>query len=207
MKSAVDDNIDALSKAIMEQARSEADQMLADAKTKAEEIRKRAEQRAAEERKAILSRVSQEAERIHGQKIATAQMKARTMQLEHREKLLEKVFDEAQKELVGIQQWTEYPEIAETLLREALMQIRAEVVEVQADEKTLSLLKRGALDKVAKELNTQITVGAPLERGIGVIVKTADGHLQYDNTLETRLKRMKSSLRSPVHHLLMGEAL
>lgn len=207
MKSAVDDNIDALSKAIMEQARSEADQMLADAKTKAEEIRKRAEQRAAEERKAILSRVSQEAERIHGQKIATAQMKARTMQLEHREKLLEKVFDEAQKELVGIQQWTEYPEIAETLLREALMQIRAEVVEVQADEKTLSLLKRGALDKVAKELNTQITVGAPLERGIGVIVRTADGHLQYDNTLETRLKRMKSSLRSPVHHLLMGEAL
>lgn len=207
MKSSVDDNIDALSKAIMEQARSEADQMLADAKTKAEEIRKRAEQRAAEERKAILSRVSQEAERIHGQKIATAQMKARTMQLEHREKLLEKVFDEAQKELVGIQQWTEYPEIAETLLREALMQIRAEVVEVQADEKTLSLLKRGALDKVAKELNTQITVGAPLERGIGVIVKTADGHLQYDNTLETRLRRMKSSLRSPVHHLLMGEAL
>ena len=47
----------------------------------------------------------------------------------------------------------------------------------------------------------------PLEKGTGVVVETHDGHLQYDNTLETRLNRLQNLLRSPVYHLLMGETI
>ena len=50
-------------------------------------------------------------------------------------------------------------------------------------------------------------MGDVLEEGTGVIVDASDGHLHFDNTLETRLSRLQSSLRSSVYHVLMGEKL
>jgi vacuolar-type H+-ATPase subunit E/Vma4 len=37
-------------------------------------------------------------------------------------------------------------------------------------------------------------------------VETMDKHRRYDNTLEARLSRQKSALRSSVYQLLMGES-
>jgi vacuolar-type H+-ATPase subunit E/Vma4 len=48
-------------------------------------------------------------------------------------------------------------------------------------------------------------MGNPLEEGIGVVVDAADGKLHYDNTLETRLDRLQSTLRASVYKVSMGE--
>lgn len=205
MKQAVEENMDALSRAILSEAQAEADQILADAQKRADEIRQRAEQEAAEVRKEALNRANQEAERLRGQKVATSQLKARTIQLEHREKLLNKVFQEAEKELPNIRQWTDYEEIAHNLLTEALTQMRAQKVVVRADPYTQKLIKKDVLESITKERGVQIEIGEPLQQGIGVIVEADGGRLQYDNTLETRLRRMLSSMRASVYHTLMGE--
>jgi V/A-type H+-transporting ATPase subunit E len=207
MKQAVDENIDALSRAIMTDARSEADQLLEDARAKAESIKKQAQEQAEAERKQILDRANQEAARIRSQVISTTQLKARTMQLEHREKLLDKVFQTAQQELSSVQQWKDYDEIAQNLLREALMQLEVNEVRILADKRTMSAYSKKFLDDLSQEMNVKISEGDPLEQGVGVIVETVDKHMQYDNTLETRLRRMQNNLRSPVNHLLMGESL
>lgn len=206
-KQEVEANVEALSRAILSEAHAEAEHILADARTKADAIRKRAQDQAAEERKTILDRSKQEADRIRSQKIATAQLKARTAQLEHREKMLNQVFQQAEQELPSVQQWTDYEEIAQNLLREAIMQLGVREVRMRADQKTLSLLSHHFLKQLSDELNVKIDVGEPLEKGTGVLVETTDGHLQFDNTLQTRLRRMQNSLRSPVYHILMGEAL
>jgi len=44
-----------------------------------------------------------------------------------------------------------------------------------------------------------------LEEGRGVVIDAADGRLHYDNTLETRLQRLQSTLRASVYKMLMGE--
>ncbi len=206
-KQAVEDNLESLSNAILGEARAEADQILADARAKANDTIQRAQEQAAQVRREILDRAKQEAERLRGQKLATAQMKARTMQLEHREKLLDRVFREAQNELSAVQQWSDYETIAQNLLREALIQLRASDVLIRADAQTQALFSRHFLSEISRELNVDIKVGEPLEQGAGVIVETINGHVQYDNTLQTRLRRMQSSLRSPIYHILMGEAI
>ena len=63
------------------------------------------------------------------------------------------------------------------------------------------------LEKISEELNVPLKLGAPLKKGTGAVVETPDGHINYDNTLETRLARLQNSLRSPVYHILMGESL
>jgi V/A-type H+/Na+-transporting ATPase subunit E len=203
MKTEAED-IEMLERAILTEARDEAEQIKAEAKEKTEAIRKRAQEQAEEERKAILDRARQDAERLRSQAVATAQLKARSLQLAHREQLLERVFKVVKEKLPEVQKRPDYDQIAAMLLREALTQLRVNKAEVRGDEATQKSLKK-SLDEISKELNAELTIGDVLEEGTGVVVDAADGKLHYDNTLETRLNRLQSTLRSSVYQMLTGD--
>jgi len=203
----LEENVEALSRAMMDEAEAEAAQILAEAREKADAIRQRAQEQADAESARILERARQEADRLRGQVIATTQMKARTSELEHREQLLDKVFTTARKKIPALQQTDGYNTIALNLLREALSQLSANEVVVRVDPKTRSVLTDAVLDQISQEMNLKLSIGEPLENKTGVVVATPDGHLQYDNTLETRLNRLQNTLRSPVYRLLIGESL
>jgi vacuolar-type H+-ATPase subunit E/Vma4 len=96
-------DIEMLSRAILTEARDEAEQIKAEAKEKAEAIRKRAQEQAEQERKAILERAREDAERLRGQAVATAQLKARSLQLTNREQLLARVFKTVREKLSDLQ--------------------------------------------------------------------------------------------------------
>jgi vacuolar-type H+-ATPase subunit E/Vma4 len=202
-----EENVKLLSNAVLADARGDAAQVLADAKSKAGEIHRRGREQAAAVRAKILERAAAEAERVRSRSIATAQLKARTMQLAQREKLLLEVFEAAREQLSSAQQSPDYEKTAIVLLREALVKLGDGTAKIRADKVTRKLTTAGMLKKISKELNVQVQLAEPLRGGTGVLVETEDGHRQYDNTLETRLKRMQDSLRSPVYHILMGEAL
>ncbi len=195
-------DIELLARAIMAEARDEAEQLYAEAKEKAEVIRKRAQEQAESERKAILARAKEDADRLRSQSSATTQLKARSTQLEQREKILNDVFDEVRKRLNAVQKRPDYGEIAAMLAREALSQLKAAEAEVRADETTQKALK---LDDLSKEFNGKFNFSDKLEDGTGVVVSASGGKLHYDNTLETRLSRLQGSLRSSVYKMLMGE--
>lgn len=201
------ERIQALSRAVLSEARLTAKQTLSEATEEAEAVRQRAQEQAAAEHAEILEHARREAERVRSQAIAATQLRARTLQLEHREKLLNSVFAAARQQLSAARQRTDYGESAQQLLREALIHLGADAAQIRADEQTQTILTAQVLDDLAEELGVQVHVGAPLEHGIGVIVETMDGHRQYDNTLETRLSRLQDSLRSPVYHILVGESL
>jgi len=201
-----EENIERLEKAILQEARDEAGQVKADAQAKADEIRKRAQAQAESERTVILDRANEDVERLRGQSVASAQLKARTLELEHREELLNKVFDAARKKLSDVKKRSNFDEVAVQLLREALSQLTVETAEVSADDATQKALQ-SQLDGISKEFNVNITLGIALKEGTGVIVDAANGKIHYDNTLETRLNRKQSELRSSVFQVLNGERL
>jgi len=202
-----DENIERLSRDILQQAQSEAEQLVSEAKSKAEEIHKRAQAEAAAQRDLILDKAKRDSDRIRSQAIATTQLKARTMLLESREKLLTEVFVEALKKLPSVQQWNDYEAIVEKLATEAISQIRAEKVILRTDKATAKLLTDSFVKKLAQKFNEKIELGDTLETKNGIVATTVNGHLTYDNTLETRLQKLENELRSTVYHLLMGESL
>ena len=198
-------DIEMLSRAILAEARDEAEQVKAEAREKAEAIRKRAREQAEQERKAILDRAREDAERLRGQAVATAQLKARSLQLTSREQLLDRVFKTVRERVPELQKRPDYEQVATQLLREALVQLRVNKAQVRADKTTQAILEKKALDELSKELNGQFTSAGVLEEGTGIIVDAADGKLNYDNTLETRLQRLEGTLRAAVYKLLIGE--
>lgn len=203
MKSEAED-IEMLARAIMVEAEAEASELQVEAKQKVEAIQRRAQDQAASETRVILDRARQDAERLRSQAVATTQLAARSGQLESREKFLDAVFDAARKQLEAIKKRPDYSEIAARLMREALLQLRATKAEVRADETAQKSLKK-ALEETSKEMSGEFVLGGALSEGTGVVVDTTDGKLHYDNTLETRLSRMQSTLRSAVYKVLMGE--
>ena len=202
---AAEENIELLSRAILKEAEDETQQMREDARAKADAIRQRAQENAEKARREILDKAQQEADRLRSQALASAQLKARTLQLEHREKLLDRVFQAAKEKLVDVQKRDDYDQLAAMLLREAFVQLRVNKAEIRADPATRAILEKKALNDISSELKGEFTLADNLEEGSGIVIEAADGKLHYDNTLETRLQRLQSTLRSSVHKILMGE--
>jgi vacuolar-type H+-ATPase subunit E/Vma4 len=200
----VDGNVEDLRLAIVSEARAEAEELKKAAQSKAEEIRQRGQAEANAARQNIVAQAHQEADRLRAQAAASARLKSRSIELAQREKLLDRVFAAVAKELAGIDERDDYREIAQGLLREALGQLHVEKAEILADRLTQGVLDREILDAVSDGLKMQLAMGPELEQGHGVIVQTPDGHLNFDNTLETRLARMRAPLRADVFRLLTG---
>jgi vacuolar-type H+-ATPase subunit E/Vma4 len=192
---------------VLSEARAEAEQALTEARDRADAIRKRALEQAEAERQEILERARRQAQRVGSQCLAAARLQARKLRLERREKLLDEVFHASRERMPTIQQWTEYPEIVRQWSREAVTYLRSDRARIRADEHTHGILADGVLDELSGELDVQLQLDKPLERGLGVIAETIDGHLVYDNTLKARLERLRDELRGPAYRLLMGESL
>ncbi len=202
----IEEDIKSLERVILSEARGEVDQMQSEARQKADNLRLVAQAHAEAERKAILEQAAREAERIRSQGLATSQLKARTMQLEAREKLLGQVFDAVKQRFPEVTRSRDYEKIIIQLLREAMVQLNAKKAVVRADKVALKLLKDGTLEKLAGELKAELSLGKILEDGTGVIVEASQGRLHYDNTFETRLDRLQNGLRSAVYQILTGES-
>jgi vacuolar-type H+-ATPase subunit E/Vma4 len=201
----VEENIQALTRTVLNEAHAEAEQILAEAQANAQAVRERAQEQASAERAELLARATEEAERLSSQAVASAQLQARAAELERREKLLNSVFDAARQQIAGVPQRADYDQIARDLLRQALINLAADTALIRADERTQPALTDQVLAGISAELGVQVTHGTPLEHGVGLVVLTADGHRQYDNTLEARLERLQNALRAPVLRLLKGE--
>jgi len=203
----VEQNIQALSRAVLSEARAEAEQILTDAEAKADAIRQRAQEKAQTERQEILEHAQREAKHVRSQCLAAARLQAQKLRLERREKLLDGVFDAARQRMSTVQQWTDYHQIVREWVREAVAYLGSTEARIRTDEYTRGILADGVLNELSAEMNVQLQLEEPLERGLGVVAETVDGHLVYDNTLEARLERWQDELRGPVYRLLMGESL
>jgi vacuolar-type H+-ATPase subunit E/Vma4 len=206
MAKSLDDNVQALSRTVLDEAESKAAQILNDARVKADAVRQRAQAQASAERRSILEHATREADRIRSQSVASTHLKARTGQLVQRERLIEDVFQAAREQLASIQQREDYAQIAVLLLRETLLHLNAEASRVHADPTTSRYFTSQVLEQMADELKMKIQTGQPLPQQLGVIAETLDGHRRYDNTLQTRLSRIQNSLRAHVYDVLTGKS-
>ena len=207
MLKTTEERMQALTRAVMNEAGSEAEKIKEEARQKAEGIRREAEQKAKTERETIINQARQKASSIKSQNIASARLKAQMLWIERREKLLNQVFETALQRLENTTQWSNYDQIVNRLVKEAVEALGANSARIHADKVTLQMLKDGMLEKITSELKLELEPGNILESGTGIIVETMDGHRQFDNTLETRMERLQDTLRSPIYHILMGESL
>lgn len=209
---------------IMSEAQAKADVNLGEAQGKVEAILADGEKRAEATKVKIAEDAAKQADMRYQQIISEAKMNARRAELGAKEEVIEEAFSKATEDLTNMAN-TNDPEYVDALIemiKEAAVEIgggdlivllkEEDIPKVKDKLETIiglikSLVKRekpSDLGAIATEVSnetdveTTLEIGEPIDTIGGAILRTRNGEIQVNNTIESRMLRFKKSLRSEV---------
>jgi len=179
------------------------------AKEDAEEIIKKGKMNAWKKQEEILESARRDAEIKFQQIMSDAKLKSRRNILTAKEELMEETFQNAEEELrkIASAKPEKYTASLLKLIKEASLEIGGGSLEI--------FLKDGDFDKIDKSLKTiekevfedtgnetTLKFGNTINTIGGVIIKTKNGNIEVNNTIEARMERFKGFLRLKVARIL-----
>ena len=198
---------------IIQMADEEVSKITAEAQANAEEIRKDAELKANSEAQDIINTGTREARREKQRILADARLKAKRKLMSMQEQLMQAVFEQATRyiqQLVvkGEDGGYKYNTIITDFTREAVEIIGQQSLQLsfnQRDKDRFKPLSSQLSQDVSKALGKKITLSIA-EKNIptlgGVNVKSEDGTVGVDNTIESRMIRFNEKLKTDVTRIL-----
>ncbi len=194
---------------IMSDAKFKADSVLEEAKKESTSILGEGEKISIIEKEKILEDGKKQSAMRYQQIISEAKMKSRRMELEAREEIIEKSFKKAEEKLAEIASSTseEYKESLKNIITEAALEIGGgeliillKLEDVTKIKDSISSIENEVKEKTSNE--TKLEIGDNINTIGGSIVKTKNGDIEVNNTIEARMLRFKKSLRSEVARIL-----
>ncbi len=209
---------------IMSDAQAKADVNKSEAQVKVDAILADGEKRAEATKVKISEDAAKQAEMRYQQIISEAKMNARRAELGAKEEVIEEAFSKATEDLTNMANTndSEYVDALVEMIKEAAVEIgggdlivllkEEDIPKVQDKLETIvglikSLIKRekpSDLSMIATEVSletdveTTLEIGEPIDTIGGAILRTRNGEIQVNNTIESRMLRFKKSLRSEV---------
>ena len=200
-----DMNVQNLSRTVLRNVQIDAKKIRAEAEEKVNEIKQHAHQDREMEYQKIIDAARKDSSYIKNKNIASAEAEARMIWLIRRENLINQVFDKSLELLPQVADRSDYQEIVENLIREAIFQLNESEARIHLDKKADQLIDDVQIKRFSDESGVKIERGKILPDQIGIIATTLDEHRQFDNTLQARLHRQKSTMRMAIYKILMGE--
>lgn len=174
-------------KEIEDKAREEENTILANAKAEGEKIKAE-----------ILANAEKKAKAEKDRIVADARVKARKESLKASEEAIEEAFSNSMEKMEKATSTSSYEKTLKRLIQESTTIVgkaKKEIVLTARDKKLITAEDLEGLDNVSVSSEELQGMG-------GVIVRTEDGIVEIDNTLETRIYREKSEIRKKVAAVL-----
>ncbi|MFX0097400.1 MAG: V-type ATP synthase subunit E [Candidatus Hodarchaeota archaeon] len=184
------------------------------AKEIVKEVKKERQRLIKEDREALqevmakrVKQAEEEASLLRQQQLAEGKVHAKRRVLTTKEELLESAFEEAKKKLAKLTKEAKYDKTLQSLILNAAINLNGGKLEVAFTGKDAEAgvdLKKIA-DEVTKKTKKTTTITVSKEKISatgGVVVRTADGKIEVDNTFETLLSRFKRELRPTIAGIL-----
>lgn len=196
---------DKIVSSIMSEAQGKADVIIQDANAEVSAIQAKAEKTAEAEKAKILENGKKQSEMRYQQIISEAKMNARRAKLGAKEEVIEAAFNQATGELKAKASSgdEEYKDSLSKMIKEAADEIGRDDLIIHLNEADTNTLKQDLSSDNSFELDgIKFTLGEPIKAIGGAVLKTSDGDIEVNNTIEARLERFKSILRSEVAEIL-----
>ncbi|MBI4257447.1 MAG: hypothetical protein HY619_00685 [Thaumarchaeota archaeon] len=152
----------------------------------------------------ILESKDRQVDAVKRRVIGNAELAARNRGLQLTEETVNKVFQQALDKIARLESVGAYDDALKRILEEGVTSLGVKQVVCSCnkrDHKTVSKLAK----EVAKRTGVKIELDPQvLNCSGGIRVRSADGGVVYDNTVEARLARIKPLLRRQVYDLLTG---
>ena len=200
---------DKIVSSILSDAQTKADSMLEEAEKESNSILEEGEKIALMEREKIIEDAKKQSAMRYQQIISEAKMNSRRMGLEAREEVIEASFKRAEEKLIEIasSDATAYKESLKEIITEAAYEIGGgklivllKVEDTAKIEDSIASIEKDVKEKTGND--TKLEMGDNIKTIGGAILKTQNGDIEVNNTIEARMLRFKKSLRSEVAAIL-----
>lgn len=196
---------DKIVSSIMSEAQGKADIIMQEANAEIATINADAEKTAESEKNKILDNGKKQSDMRYQQIISEAKMNARRAELGAKEEVIEAAFDKATDDLKDIASSgsEEYDDSLTKIIKEAVDEIGGKDLIIQLNEADTNKFKSQLDSSSTFQIDDiKFQLGEPIDTIGGAIVKTKNGDIEVNNTIESRLDRFKSVLRSEVADVL-----
>lgn len=220
---------DKIISSIMSEAQEKADNIIQKAQVEVNSINQEANKKAEAEKNRILENGKKQSDMKYQQIISEAKMNARRAELGAKEEVIDLAFVKATEELTAFaaSDDKDYVDSLSNMIKEAALEMDGGDLIIQVkkeDEEKIKdkleeisndvvfYLKHGggsgeySVESIANSLGKKVNfeLGEPIETIGGVILKTKNGDVVINNTIEARLIRFKKLLRSEVANVLFN---
>ena len=141
----------------------------------------------------IVSDGKKEADKIEKQIVGSSDLEARNKQLMALEDAVDKVFSKALDQITNANQSENYSNLIKSLIDESSKTLGTSDIIVFTNAKDRDLVKSIIPESSATELASDT-----IECIGGVIVKSKDGAMTFDNTIDARIERLKPLIRKEI---------
>jgi V/A-type H+/Na+-transporting ATPase subunit E len=141
----------------------------------------------------IIDEGRKESEKIEKQIIGSSDLESRNKQLLLVEESIEKVFDKAIEKIKATNRNEDYSKLIITLLNEATEALGMTDVIIFTNSKDQDIVKQTLSKYSGAELSSET-----IDCLGGVEVKSKDGSMTFNNTIDARLERMKPLIRKEI---------
>lgn len=196
---------DKIVSSIMSEAQEKADVIIQEVNAEVSAIEAQADKTAEVEKAKILENGKKQSDMRYQQIISEAKMNARRAKLSAKEEIIEAAFEKAVSELEqkASSQSADYEDSLIKMIKEAADEIGGDDLIIQLNEADTNQFKGEiSSDNTFDVEGIKFKLGEPINAIGGAILKTSNGDIEVNNTIDARLERFKSILRSEVANVL-----
>jgi V/A-type H+-transporting ATPase subunit E len=159
------------------------------------------------ERTRIVESAKKQAENLKRQIVGSGRLAARNQELLMIENGVNNAFEEARKKLLTSGGKESYRALMSSIVEESVSSVGSGEVVIECSKNDAELVRKILADLQKKDQNVQAKVSDHhIDVLGGIRVKSADGTMTYDNTLDSRIERLKPLIRKNIAQMLRGEA-
>jgi V/A-type H+-transporting ATPase subunit E len=154
----------------------------------------------------IVQGARKQAENLKRQIVGSSRLASRNKQLVIVETAVNDAFEMAKKRLESSAKEKSYSGLINKMLKESISAIGSNEVIVECNKRDIDLVKRSISGLSKENIKAKAVLSEKTINVIGGIrMRSADGSMTYDNTLDSRIERLKPLIRKNIVQMLRGE--
>ena len=153
-----------------------------------------------------LESAKKQADNLKRQIVGSSRLSVRNKQLILIEKAVNDTFEKAKTLLASSNRENSYRILMTKILKDSVKMINSEELIVECNKNDIKLIEKAIADSFNENNKLKIKISDHTINAIGGIrVKSADESMTFDNTLDSRIERLKPLIRKNIAQMLRGE--
>ena len=158
------------------------------------------------ERTKIIESAKKQAENLKRQIVGSSRLSARNKELVTIETDVNQAFEKAKTKLANSGSDGAYRTLMAKIVEDSLPSVGSDEVVIECTKNDAELVKKIVAD-LSKKSKIKVRVSdQPINALGGIRVRSADGTMSFDNTIDSRVERLKPLIRKNIVRMMRGEA-